>query len=250
MEGDEEMKRIREGVEALEREEEAETDFGQTDFGHPYLTDFGQSDFGHPYLAKKNDRLWQPSFTEFDQNLCGRLWPKLVFQSFGLLFLKKIKQNNKMQKKTQKNTPKGAPKTQKNGAAKGGASKGEAWKGGGPKNSLFFSSPAPVSFFFCLSGCLLVEFWWCFRRLEPSNVHVWALGLSCQAPSALRPPRFHTTARELQTSTFQDPGASNTTKIRRGKKKARNFGPPTLRGPTSRGPNLRAPTFSRFGPPL
>ena len=24
----------------------AETDFGQTDFGHPYLTDFGQTDFG------------------------------------------------------------------------------------------------------------------------------------------------------------------------------------------------------------
>ena len=24
----------------------AETDFGQTDFGHPYLTDFRQSDFG------------------------------------------------------------------------------------------------------------------------------------------------------------------------------------------------------------
>ena len=28
--------------------------------------------------------------------------------------------------------------------------------------SLFFPSPAPNSFFFCLSGCLHVEFWWCF----------------------------------------------------------------------------------------
>ena len=27
----------------------AETDFGQTDFGHPYLTDFGQSDCGQFY---------------------------------------------------------------------------------------------------------------------------------------------------------------------------------------------------------
>ena len=32
-------------------DESAETDFGQTDFGHPYLTDFGQkilTDFGQP----------------------------------------------------------------------------------------------------------------------------------------------------------------------------------------------------------
>ena len=77
------------------------------------------------------------------------------------------------------------------------------------------------------------------------------------------------TARELQTCTFQGPGASNTTKIprkdpreRRKKencggrreKKARNFGPPTLRGSTLRGSTLRGstlrgPTFSRFGPP-
>ena len=28
---------------------QAETDFGQTDFGHPYLTDFGQTDFGQFY---------------------------------------------------------------------------------------------------------------------------------------------------------------------------------------------------------
>ena len=37
--------------------------------------------------------------------------------------------------------------------------------------------------FLCLSGGLLVEFWWCFGRPGPSNVHVWALGLSCEAPA-------------------------------------------------------------------
>ena len=68
------------------------------------------------------------------------------------------------------------------------------------------------------------------------------------------PPGFHTTVRELQTRTFGGPGPSNTTKIPREdtqretkrakmgageeKKKARNFGPPTLRGPI----------FSGFGP--
>ena len=30
--------------------------------------------------------------------------------------------------------------------------------------ALSFPSPALISFFFCLSGCLLVEFWWCFLK--------------------------------------------------------------------------------------
>ena len=41
-----------------------------------------------------------------------------------------------------------------------------------------------------------MDFWWCFF----------------EAP---KPPGFHTTTRELQTCTFQGPGASNTTKIPR-----------------------------------
>ena len=71
-------------------------------------------------------------------------------------------------------------------------------------------SPLPPFSLFCVSlfGCLLVEFWWCFRRLGPSNVHLWALGLSCEAPAASGPPGFHTKARELQTFTFESPGAS------------------------------------------
>ena len=72
------------------------------------------------------------------------------------------------------------------------------------------------------------------------------------------PPGFHTTTRELQTCTCQGPALQTPPKFhektprerqkernwgREKEKKARNFGPPTLRGPT-----LRAPTFSGFGP--
>ena len=54
---------------AANSDRQAEADFGQTDFGQPYLTDFGQNLGG---------RL-RPS----------RLWPKLMFQSFGNLKKKK-----------------------------------------------------------------------------------------------------------------------------------------------------------------
>ena len=67
-----------------------------------------------------------------------------------------------------------------------------------PKFRSLFPSP----------GCLLVEFRWCFGRPGRSNVHVWALWLSCET-------RAHTTTRELQTCTFERSGASNTTKIPR-----------------------------------
>ena len=71
----------------------------------------------------------------------------------------------------------GLPGAAKGGPPKGGAPKGGtpnvgsedgAPKGGGLKIScFFFSSPATISLFLCLSGCLLVEFWWCFWRPEP-----------------------------------------------------------------------------------
>ena len=82
---------------------------------------------------------------------------------------------------------------------------------------------------------------------------VWALGLSCETPAASGPPGLHMTTRELQTCTFERPGASNTTKNStkgptrdgeknencggRGKKKARNFGPHPS-GPHPSGPPL------------
>ena len=62
---------------------------------------------------------------------------------------------------------------------------------------------------------------------ESSNVHVWALCLSCETPAASGPPVLHTTTRELRTCTFERSGDSNTTKIpredtQRGKKRT-NF---------------------------
>ena len=72
--------------------------------------------------------------------------------------------------------------------------------------------PLPPQFrSFSLSGCLLVEFWWCFRRPGPQ---ICTFGLSgCRVKHwRLRGRRLHTTAQELQTFTFEGPGASNTTK--------------------------------------
>ena len=88
-----------------------------------------------------------------------------------------------------------------------------------PQNfALCFPSPAPFFALFCLSlslGVFFVEFRWCFRSPGPSNVRVWALGLSCEAPAVSGPPGLHKTTRELQTRTFDGPSVSNTTKIPR-----------------------------------
>ena len=88
----------------------------------------------------------------------------------------------------------GAPKggAPKGGAPKGGAPKGwgsEGWggapKGGEPEISrFFFPSPATISLFLCLSGCLVVEFWWCFEGRNPEMCTFGVLGLSCEAPAA------------------------------------------------------------------
>ena len=56
--------------------------------------------------------------------------------------------------------------------------------------------------FFSLSGGLLVEFWWCLKRLGRQMCTFGVLGLL----AAPKPPGFHTTARELQTCTFKCPG--------------------------------------------
>ena len=93
------------------------------------------------------------------------------------------------------------------------------------------------------------------------KVLVWSCSVPPEPPfpgppfprTALPLEGLQTTVRELQTCTFERPGASNTKIPRedpqRGKKrtnfaagqgkKARNFGPSTLRGPT----------FSGLGPP-
>ena len=95
-------------------------------------------------------------------------------------------------------------------------------------------------------------------------VSLKARTLKCAHLGPAAPPDRAAGARTRQPENskrahFRAPGASNTTKIprkdpkrekeerklwQRRAKKARNFGPPTLRGST-----LRGPTFSRFGPP-
>ena len=57
----------------------------------------------------------------------------------------------------------------------------------GPPKISRFSFPLPPPVFILslpLLLVLLVEFLWCFWRPGPSNVHVWALGLSCETPAA------------------------------------------------------------------
>ena len=67
----------------------------------------------------------------------------------------------------------------------------EGWgpEGWGPKfRSFFFPSPATISLFFSLSGCLLVEFWWCLKA-GPEMCTFGVLGLSCETPAAPQPRR-------------------------------------------------------------
>ena len=103
----------------------------------------------------------------------------MVFQSFGLFFSKKEteKQDNKMHRRT--NTPLGP--------REGGTPRVGARRVGGPKFRAFFSSLATISLFLCLSGCLLVEFWWCLKHWDP----------------------------RAQTCTFYFPAFKNTTNIQR-----------------------------------
>ena len=142
---------------------------------------------------------------------------------------------------------------------------------GPPKISLFFfPPPATIFILLSLSWGPFVEFCWCFWRPEPWNVHIWALGLSCETPAA--PPERAAgactrTTRELQTCTFQGPGASNTTKIprkdpkrgkevrklwRRREKKREILGPPPFGAPPFGAPPFWAPHFwaPPFGAPL
>ena len=74
-----------------------------------------------------------------------------------------------------------------------------------------------------------------------------ALVCEPRRPGLVGPPGFHTTAQEPKREKEER-------KLWRKGKKARNFGPPTLRGPTLLcstllGSTLLGSTFSRFGPP-
>ena len=82
-------------------------------------------------------------------------------------------------------------------------------KGGGPKiSSFFFPLPPQNSFFSSLSGCLLVEIWWCLKRRDPQMCTFGVLGLSCASPGG---PvwwgrRVSHDNQRAQTCTFEGPG--------------------------------------------
>ena len=95
-----------------------------------------------------------------------------------------------------------------------------------PTISLFFSlSRHNFHSFFSLLGVLSFCFGGVFEAPRRSNVHVWALGLSCEAPA---PPRER---RKKQISGGRE------------KKSARFW------APHPSGPQPSGPTFSGFGPP-
>ena len=52
--------------------------------------------------------------------------------------------------------------------------------------ALFFPLPPPFLLFLSLSGCLLVDFWWCLKRRDRPMSTFGVLGLSCEAPAALK----------------------------------------------------------------
>ena len=136
--------------------------------------------------------------------------------------------------------------------------------------ALFLPFPATVSLFLCLSGCLLVEFWWCLKRrgLKCARFGLSGCRVKPRRPHQTGPPGLAHDSPRTPNVHISDPCASNTTKIQREdtqrdterakwwrerEEKTRNFGPPTLRGPTLRGPTLRSPTLrsptirGRFG---
>ena len=106
-------------------------------------------------------------------------------------------------------TTTGPPSAGQPSAGQPSAGQPSAGQPSAPKISILFSPhPATIFILISLSWGLFVEFWWCLKagtlkcaRLEFSGCRV--------KPWGPRPGRrgSHTTARELQTCTFQGPGA-------------------------------------------
>ena len=90
-------------------------------------------------------------------------------------------------------------RTQKSGARRVGGLRVGARRVGGPKFHSFRSLFRLHFHSFCPLGGLLVEIWRCFQAPGPSNVCVWALGLSCEAPAALSRPQAPLTPECGQT---------------------------------------------------
>ena len=118
--------------------------------------------------------------------------------------------------------------------------------------ALFFPPPATIFILLSLSWGPFVEFCWCFWRPEPWNVHIWALGLSCETPAA--PPDRAAGARTRQPENskrahFRAPALQTPPKfhVRRGKKKREILPPPPFGALPFGAPPFGAPPF---GAPL
>ena len=143
--------------------------------------------------------------------------------------------------------------------APGTALPGTALPGTAQNFALFFPSPAATFvLFFHSMGVFSLNFG-VFEAPGPSNVHVWALGLSCETPAA--PPDRAAGARtrqpenskraHLSAPALQTPPKFHEKTPREGKKerifrrdrekKSAKFRAPTLRTPTLRGPTLLHP---------
>ena len=97
--------------------------------------------------------------------------------------------------------------------------------------ALFFPSPVPIFVLFLSLG-----------------VFSWNSGVF-EAPAPSEPPGFHTTAQEeLQTCTFQGPGASNTTKFSTRRPPEREKERKLWREREKKNATLRGPHPSGFGP--
>ena len=66
--------------------------------------------------------------------------------------------------------------------------------------ALFLPFPATVSLFLCLSGCLLVEFWWCFDSRNPEMCTFELSG--CR----VKPRRPHQTGPHRKSETVAGKG--------------------------------------------
>ena len=122
-----------------------DADFGQTDFGHPYWTTLAKSDFGHPYFTEFGQAdFGHPYFTEFGQADFGQI---------GCFSLTRRRRVGPRRVRPRRVGPRRV---------------GPVPKGGGAQNfALFFPLPPTFSLLFCLSGCLLVDFWCCLKWWGP-----------------------------------------------------------------------------------
>ena len=99
------------------------------------------------------------------------------------------------------------------------------------------------------------------HKKNPRRVHRCVFKIFVGASKASGPPGLHTTTRELQTCTFEGPGASNTTKIARedpqretkrtimGAGEEKILGDPHFGALPFEAPSLQGPTFFRVGAP-